>query len=518
MKNLFLFLLVIGVCSCSEPKLKYGAIASASPEATEAGRIILEKGGNAADAAIAISFALGVSEPAMSGLGGGTQVLISLPGQIPFAINGSSLSPALTPTSIDPDSLNYHKRSTIPSTVKVLEYLYKNHSSGVLTWAELIEPAIQYAENGFKVGKFRHLVYREYETELLKNTFNSSFVLNSEGTMPQEGELVKQAVLAQTLRELAEKGADDFYHGGIADRIDSDMQTNQGWIRKADLKDFEIPGRQEALHLKYKEYDVYSQPPPCGGWVMLYILKQLEGFNKSDLEIGSESRGQILVESLLKAHQLRKDDPVRDFNSYQHHMDKHLHEQTGETTHFSVVDKNGMALSVTSSINAYFGAKAASPGLGFLYNSYADDFELSDSLSPYAIGPNKLAYSSMSPTIIQKNGKTVLVIGSPGSARIISTVAQLSQLFMDNRIDMDSINAFDRIHATNGKAYFEDARFGDNLNSWLESKKIKKAIASDKLIVHGKNPYFGGIHMVGRQKNGWKSSSDPRRDGTSYCK
>lgn len=173
--NLYLYLLLL-LMGCSPTpseitnQLDHGMVSAASPEAAQAGMDILAKGGNAIDAAVAISFAPGVTEPAMSGLGGGSQVLFAPAGKPPIVINGTTFSPAATPTDANEEDLKYHTRTTIPSTVKVMEYIWKKYGSGQISWSQLLTPAIQYAEDGFAIGPFRHLVYKKYESSLKKST------------------------------------------------------------------------------------------------------------------------------------------------------------------------------------------------------------------------------------------------------------------------------------------------------------------------------------------------------------
>ena len=409
MNRYLLLFLVLGLYTCNHPSpaLQYGAVTSASPEATKAGMDILKKGGNAVDAAIAVAFALGVSEPAMSGIGGGTQVQIYLPNEsIPFTINGSTISPAATPTAFEKDSLKGYLRTTIPSTVKVLQFLYDNYSNQQLDWAALLAPAIELAENGFDMGSYRTKVYEKYEEKLyngLPTTAEYYPLLADAKTTQPKG--------VQALQLIAEEGAKSFYQGTIADAIVEDMQANEGWISKADLMNFPNPEILPSVHFKHNGFDVYTQPEPCGGWVVKAILEELTALRKANL---GDNDLQLLVKAIHFGHELRQTKAQEKIAS-----------NTGETTHFSVVDANGLAISVTASINAYYGAGVANEKYGFLYNSYMDDFNFKDTTNKYAIGPKKMAYSSMSPTIVMKEGKVVMVIGSPGSARIISTVAQL---------------------------------------------------------------------------------------------
>lgn len=512
-------------------KSKAGVVSAASPEAAEAGRLILDKGGNAADAAVATAFALGVTEPAMSGLGGGTQILLSIPGKDPVAINGTTFSPASTPVDASKEDLKYHRRSTIPSTVKVLEYVWKNYGSGKISWAEVLEPAIGYAEKGFEVGVFRHLVYKKYEKVLLESPHHTHFFLTPEGRIPAPGETIRQPLLAKTLRTLADKGAADFYLGSIAREIAADMAANGGWITAKDLENFPDPKELPALHTTFRDYEVYSQPPPCGGWIVLQLLNLLEE-NSVEVLADPGIRMQKLVEALYLGHHNRDIAPVTDLNNYTGETDyktekKGLEEikaywpanhsdQSGETTHFSVVDESGMALAVTASINAYFGAAAASENLGFLYNTYMDDFILGDPGHPFAIGPGKMAYSSMSPTVVRRDQENVLVLGSPGSARIISSVAQIVQAWVDApQKDIQTIVAQPRIHVYDNKAVFEAQHFPqqDAIFDYLHNQGMKIAFPSYDLTKNGLNAYFGGVHAIARENGVWVGAADPRRDG-----
>jgi gamma-glutamyltranspeptidase/glutathione hydrolase len=538
MKKLsILFLLFLMGCSTPAPKtdsdLQHGIVSAASPEAAQAGMDILKAGGNAIDAAVAISFALGVTEPAMSGLGGGSQVLFAPSGQVPIAINGTTFSPAATPVDATEEDLQYHTRTTIPSTVKVMEYIWEKYGSGNISWSELLQPAIEYAEEGFVIGLFRHMVYKKYESALKKSPFYTSFVLMPDGNIPAPGDTLRQPLLAQTLRRLAQAGAEDFYSGEIAQQIAKDMRQNGGWISLEDLQNFPEPVELQPLSIDYRGYQVYSQPPPCGGWTALLMLNVLQESEADQLQYDTEERFLALTQALALGHQDRKERPITDLidyeqaakekfsRSYAHSLlanslTTEVPETTkdGETTHFSVVDKEGNAVAVTASINAYFGARAASPELGFLYNTYMDDFFLGQPDHPFAIRPGAMAYSSMSPTIVQREGDNVLVIGSPGSARIISAVAQLTQLWIDSDLGIEQIVGLPRLHSVNGRVYIED--MPSIPNDWvqqLRDRGYEIAYPTYDLTSGALNAYFGGIHALAKEEGGWKGAADPRRDG-----
>jgi len=531
-KTLLCLICIMHITSCNNKKehRTIGVISSATPEATKAGQEIFLKGGNAIDAAIAISFALGVTEPAMSGLGGGTQVLLSLKNGAPFAVNGTTWSPERTPTNIK-DTLTYHRRSTIPSTVKVLDYLWRNYGSGNLNWKDLLEPAINLAENGFVVGKFRAKVYQQYEEKLLESKFNTSFFLSDRKRIPKEREILKQPVLAKTLKRLAEFGADDFYNGSIARDIAEDMSKNNGWITLEDLKNFPDPIELKALSAPYKGMNVYSQPPPCGGWVALLALNVME-----ELSLEKNLTPDDIIKALYFAHNDRDNAPVTDLANYESmtaiklskdyskailqrkfiHENNNDHDKPGETTHFSVVDSQENAIAITASINAYFGALSASPQLGFLYNTYMDDFIFEDPDHPFAIRPNAMAYSSMTPIIVQNNGENVLVLGSPGSERIISSVAQITAKWIENN-NIESLIKSPRIHVAKSFVYLEIA--DDSLTidqTFLKTFDLQIKHPNENLVItKGLNAYFGGVHAIAKEKQGWIGVADPRRDGLS---
>lgn len=491
-----LFLLAIA-CTSPAPKLKYGAVTSASPEATEAGMRILKAGGNAVDAAIAVSFALGVSEPAMSGLGGGTQVQIYLPRTIrPFAINGSTLSPAATPTTFEKDSLHSHHRSTIPSTPKVMQYLFDHYGSQRVSWEQLIQPAIGLAEAGVTLGPFRTKVYQRYEQKLIQGTPHTAdyIAMSSATAMPMK--------VTSTLKLIAGEGAEAFYSGAIATAIDEDMRANGGWITLADLASFPTPDSLQSVHFRHNGYDIYTQPEPCGGWVMGEILGELTRIRARNPNGDSLEQ---LVEAIHHGHDQRQLRAKGESSS-----------QSGETTHFSAMDKDGLAVSVTSSINAYYGAGVANPEYGFLYNSYMDDFNFDEADNAYAIGPNKMAYSSMSPTIVMKEGQVVLVIGSPGSARIISTVAQIIDHYTSGTVAAEQLLALPRIHAINQRVYFESAEQEAYYNS-LNNTRLEIVRANDYLARHGLNAYFGGVHAIVWTGRAYIALADPRRDGLALA-
>ena len=521
---LFLILLCCTFCK-SDQKNFWGIISAGTPEAAKAGRDILQAGGNAADAAVAVSFVLAVTEPAMTGLGAQTQILIHSQKKDPVVINGTSFSPRLIPADLNLTDIKGRRAATIPSMVKTLGYFHKRYGSGKLSWRELIEPAIKYALNGFAISPFRHKVLSLKVKELLEDPAARKFYLNEDGTVPALGTVWKQPVLAQTLIRLAESGADDFYKGKIALDIAADMKENGGWVTLDDLKSLPNPAELVPLKSTYRGYDVYTLPPPGGGWVILQVLNLLGKFPSSDLLLNSEERLLLLAESLQIGHQNRCDYPVRDLTQYEEEVSYKIAKETaarlmkresrsGETTHFSIVDRDGMGVSVTTSINYYYGSKVANPRLGFLYNDYMREYEFSDSAHPFAIKPNAMPYSSMSPTIIAKDGKPVLVLGSPGSARIISAIVQVIQLWVDGGITIQNALAEKRLHVIPTRELFFES---DNIPEKILFKLVQNGFSIEQpdteIMMNGLNPYFGGVNAVALENGRWVGAADPRRDG-----
>ena len=521
-----LALLINFLQACESSNAEPGVVSAATPEAIAAGQQILAQGGNAVDAAVAVSFALGVTEPAMSGLGGGSQMLIGIPGETPVLLNGTTYSPVATPIGVSKDSLMGRRRSTVPSAVKTWHTAWSSYGSGRVSWSDCLQPAIQYAINGFEVGSFRAKVYQRYKRQLLRDTSQTGYWLIN-GQLPQEGEVLKQPVLAKTMEILAKNGGDEFYTGSMAKQIGVDMAENKGWISVEDLNSFPNPPTLSALHLTYRGYDIYTAPPPCGGWTMLLAFKVLETLEKENTPLSSLERR---MEAIRLAHIDRKKAPVIDFENYEKTIQEKLsstyakslwgypngfpqeqHER-GETTHFTVVDANGLVVAVTSSINAYFGAKTSSSQLGFLYNSYMDDFTFGDTLHPRAIRPEKMAYSSMTPTIVMKDGEIVLGLGSPGSARIISAVFQV----ILNWIEMQDIQkAIDhpRIHSIFPNFYLESSTDSARLVHFIDSIGGQIKTVRTDLQQNDRNAYFGGVHAVALENGRWVAGVDPRRDG-----
>ncbi len=519
--ELALPLLALVACRPSGPGTGTGVVAAPTPEAAEAGIAIMEAGGNAVAAAVAISFALGATEPMMSGLGGQTQILLYQPGADPLVINGTSFAPALTPDGATAEDIVGHRATTIPTTVRTLEHAWRHYGSGRMAWADLLEPAHRYAERGFIPGRFRRDIWERYTDDLAASPSALALFLDEGGVPPGRNRPWRQPVLASTLARLANEGADDFYRGAIAQEIAADMMAHGGWLRLADLEALPEPTVMLPLHGSYREYEVATMPPPGGGWVVLQILNVLEHSDAGELDPALPERMVRMAEALRIGHRERRDRPVRDLVDYTAEVGARIDKATaavllgegdGQTTHFSVVDPTGLVVSVTASINYAFGAKVTTPTLGFLYNDYMREFVLDDPAHPFALRAGAMPYSSMSPTVVAHRGSPVLALGSPGSARIISAVVQVGELWMDGFLDIEAAVALPRLHMIPDSALFvEYPAVADT--SAVERAGFVLVPPRADWIVGELNPYFGGVHAVALERGAWTGAADPRRDG-----
>ena len=506
-----------------------GVVAAASPEAAEAGVEILRAGGNAVDAAVAVTFALGVSEPAGSGIGGQAILLVHPPDGEPFVVNGSTRSPAATPRDASREDLVGRRASTIPSTVRVMDFAWREYGSGEIDWGALLAPAIRAAEDGFALGPFRHASLARYARALRRDPASAAVFLGPAGALPDLGSVTRRPALARTLRRLAEAGGADFYEGEIARAIADDMAKHGGWITREDLAAFPDPPVRPPLEGRYRDWTVHTLPPPAGGWVVLQGLNLLEHAAPDDLAPQSQTRTLWMAEALRFAHANRSENPVRDFAQYEAGVARRIDKQTvrpaleeldlpgaGETTHFCVVDGAGMVVSASLSLNAYFGARAMSPELGFLYNDYMREFETGNPGHPFALRPNALPYSSMSATVLARDGRPQFAVGSPGSRRIISAVVQVVSAWADAGFSVERAVAAPRIHVVpeTDELLVERRLATRSLLLDLELRGFSVSMPLSSLFRGDRNPYFGGVHAVALDPQaGWQGGADPRRDG-----
>jgi gamma-glutamyltranspeptidase/glutathione hydrolase len=491
--------------------------------ATEAAVQIFDEGGNAVDAAVAAAFALGVCEPAASGLGGQTMMLIHLGrSRRSFALDGSSRAPnrtSLKELTRDQRRRGY-KASTVPSTPAVLGYALESY--GTMPLDKVINPAVRLAKNGYQVSELQHKLAQRVRDVLQQNPASELFLKGGRNTF-RVGEKFCQPVLAKTLKRLSSAGITDFYTGRIARLICKDMARNGGLISDEDLAQIPWPIERKPVSCQFEDYRVVTFPPPGAGRTLVELLNIISHIPKKYRNVNTPEGALLLAQSIQQANRDRTDRPF-DPNFYAQVPQKRMlstdYAKTivrwsmrnirthGDTTHLSVMDKSGNVVALTQSIERVYGSCTASPELGFLYNNYMLAFEDEDMTHPYYLRPNAVPWASVAPTIIFKNRKPWLAIGSPGSSRIVSSIAQVL-LRLRNQLPFEAVDS-PRLHCSvDGLVSLEAARMRSDIPVALEHHGFR---------VNVRDPYsfyLGCVQLVMRDGDKFIGVADPRRDGSA---
>jgi gamma-glutamyltranspeptidase / glutathione hydrolase len=480
---------------------QHGMVVSVHELASRAGVEIMQAGGNAVDAAVATGFALAVVHPAAGNLGGGGFMLIRMAdGQAHF-VDYRETAPAAAKQDmyldaqgnvIDLASIIGYKAIAVPGSVAGLVYAEQKY--GKLALKQVMAPAIRLAKEGYALSWGEA---RDFHDKYLSQFAESKRVFQRDGNYYQPGEIFRQPDLARTLERIAAR-PDDFYHGDLARELAAAMQKGGGLITTADLANYEVKER-EPVRGTYRGYEVISSPPPSsGGTVLIESLNILEGYDLARMGDRSSESIHFTTEAFRRAFFDRAEfmgdpdfakipvaqlvdkkyaaawresiaaDRASDskelkrptiFSQLEQYAAAHPQPQTyhegQHTTHYSVVDAEGNAVAVTTTINAWFGSRVTADGLGFLLNDEMDDFSSkpgvpnSDGLiqgMANAIGPGKRPLSSMTPTIVAQNGKPFLILGSPGSSKIITTVANVLMGVIDYGMNIQEAVDAPRFH------------------------------------------------------------------------
>lgn len=438
---------------------RHGMVVSVSPHASRVGVEILKKGGNAVDAAIATAFALAVTFPEAGNIGGGGFMLVHPPKGKPVVIEYRETAPAAANRKMfAKQSDTYtHNAVGVPGTIRGLALAHEKF--GRLPWKDLLGPAIQLAENGFaldaRTARSLNLI-----TAISKNfpEFVRVYGKNAGKATWAEGDRMVLPDLAKTLRLIAEGGPDAFYKGPIAEQIVAEMKSGGGLIGKEDLANYRAHIRPP-VHGTYREYDAYAPPLPSGGGICLVeMLNILENFELKPADRMTPRSIHLMTEAMRRAYCDRArylGDP--DFAKIPNHLtskdyakelaktislDKAtpseqlaknipLTPESNDTTHFSIIDMDGLAVANTYTLEHSFGSKIVVRGAGFLLNNEMSDFNWKPGVTdrkgrigtePNVVAPGKRMLSSQTPTIVSRNGRPLLVTGSPGSRTITNTV------------------------------------------------------------------------------------------------
>jgi gamma-glutamyltranspeptidase / glutathione hydrolase len=432
-----------------------GMVVSGSDEASHAGALILEQGGNAVDAAVATALALGVSEPTTSGLGGETLMLVYLNDGRAVAIDGSCYVPfevRLSELQAERNrgrsgNFSGYKSIAVPGSLAALAHAVARY--GTMSLPQVLAPAIEIADFGYRMNLTELGNVENYGNKLRQqNRVAELFLKDWTGPWGPD-HLYCASDLANTLRRIAQGGAAEFYRGAIAGEIEADMKKNGGYIRRADLVQVRAVERTP-LRGSYRGYDLVCFPYPGGGGMLLELLAILESFPTDLLKGNSLDRLHLLIEasriantdnvtSHLPPELLDRQLSDRAWDAQRAKLirfDRALlaSEISGDapdpnlavgTTQVSVVDRWGNIAELTQTVGASFGSGMSTQGLGFMWNSNLNAFDLANPQSPYHLRPGKTAKTSMTPTILLKDGKPLLVLGSAGSDRVVPTIASV---------------------------------------------------------------------------------------------
>ena len=446
---------------------QHGMVVSSNAIASQVGIDILKKGGNAIDASIATAFALEVTHPSAGNIGGGGfLVFMQASGEVTTIDFREKAPLAASPTMFLDKNGKLIKDSNhkglkavgVPGTVAGLYLAHQKY--GKLKWADLLQPSVDLAKSGFTMPRGLYMEASKLLAVEDSNQFIQDYFKSTENKITKPGKIWKQPALAKTLETIRDKGKDGFYKGEVAQKIADFMQQNGGIITLKDLEQYTAIERKP-IKGKYKDFDIYSMgPPSSGGVALIEMMNMMELANLDSIQFNSTEYVHLIAEVMRRAYADRAEflgDP--DFNLNMpldkltskefaklrfENIDKNKasvsdssafgHPYDGNnTTHFSVVDTDGNAVSLTYTLEDSYGCRLGDPQLGFIFNNEMGDFNPVAGITnnkgqigtaANLIAPQKRMLSSMTPTIVAKNGKPFLIIGSPGGRTIINTVFQ----------------------------------------------------------------------------------------------
>jgi len=526
---------------------KNGVVVSASEIASNIGVEIMKQGGNSVDAAVAVSFALAVVWPEAGNLGGGGFMVIRFPDGSSTTIDYREKAPSAATEDmyLDSNGNPIPNLSTegplaagIPGTVAGMALAWEKY--GLLPWSKLIEPAIELAENGFPVSYHLHYGLKNHHEEMIQypSTREMFFPYDK---IPEIGEIIKFPDLAETLNRLSENGADDFYRGLTALKIVRSVDKNGGIISYDDLKNYRAVERKP-IRFHYRDHEIISMAPPSSGGVCLgQILKILENFPMEYYGFHSQEAINRMVEAerftyANRSKYLGDPDFVNNYTEFL--LSDRLNDslateistdsagvsqtvapvsmpESEQTTHFSIVDKNGLAVSNTTTLNSSYGGNFVVEGTGILLNNEMDDFSIKPGVpnqfgllgsSANAIKPGKKMLSAMTPTIVTQKGQLKYILGTPGGSTIITTIAQVLVNLVDFKMSLKDAVIAPRFHHQwyPDKIYFEQHSLNTTLFSALKTMGYELSERSkigdvNAIEVDNINKFYIGVADTRRQ-------------------
>ncbi len=531
-----------------------GVVASAHPEASKVGVEIMKMGGNAIDAAVATHFALAVVFPFAGNIGGGGFAVIRDKSGKAYTIDFREKAPLKAHRDMYLDakgeviqglSIIGHLASGVPGSVEGMAEIH--HKFGKLSWAKVLEPAIQLAEKGVLLTEREALGLNNNQANFKKvNGENTPYFMHPDRRDWVKGDVLVQKDLAHTLKIIQEKGKKGFYEGEVADKLVAEMTRGGGIISHEDLKKYQAVWR-EPIKESYKNYQIITMPPSSsGGVALVQLLRLVEPYPLRKWGFNSDSTVQVMIEAERRVYADRAEwlgdmdfvkVPMKELMSREY-LHKRWQDfnfakasdsreigggkipgyESNETTHYSVVDKEGNAVSVTTTLNGSFGSKVVVAGAGFLMNNEMDDFSIKAGV-PNMFGlignkaneivPEKRMLSSMTPTIVEKDGKFLMAVGTPGGSTIITSVFQTILNVIEHGMTMQqAVNALKFHHQwLPDRTVFEPNAFNE---------KTLQALKSRGYIIDAQKGTLGRMDCILLRPDGTlEGASDPRADNTS---
>ena len=533
------------VQSTGAVEARKGMVVTASEYASQVGLEVLKKGGNAVDATVAVQFALAVVYPNAGNIGGGGFMVYRAASGATSTLDYREKAASKASRNMYLDeagnaivekSLYGSLASGVPGSVAGMVEAHQKY--GKMKWADLVEPAVQLAKNGFKISARQARELNGLQAQLKKLNTLGTALIKEQWTA---GDLLIQPELAFTMEQIRDKGRAGFYEGPVAEAIVAQMNRDGGIISKEDLKNYQAVWR-DAITGTYKDFKIITMPPPSsGGIALIQLLKSVEPFALKRWGFNKDSTVQVMVEAERRVYADRAAHlgdpdfykvPTRTLMS-DAYVKKRMsgfnwnratpssavsagaispaeHE---ETTHFSIVDAEGNAVSSTTTLNGSYGAVVVVKGAGFLLNNEMDDFSVKPgSPNMYglvggeanSIAPNKRMLSSMTPTILEKDGKLYMVVGTPGGSTIITSVFQTILNVVEFDKDMQAAVDAKKFH-----------------HQWLPDEVAFEAGAIDSVTVEKlkakgykmvpRGP-IGRVDAILKIKSGYQGGADPRGD------
>lgn len=531
-----------------------GMVVSDSREASEVGVAILKRGGNAVDAAVAVGFALAVTHPSAGNLGGGGFMVARMADGTTFTLDYRETGPAAAHRDMFLDeagdvipgrSRDSHLASGVPGSVDGLLRALADHGSGTISRSDALKPSIALARRGFPMSRSFASLLNGYRSTFEKHPGSATSFVKPDGASWTAGDQFRQPDLARTLKYIAHHGRDGFYTGPVADAIVGEMNRGNGIISLADLAGYESTYREPVVG-NFQALEIVSMPPPSSGGVhvvqMLNMLTELSiaeyGWNGSDYvhrltevqrrayadraeHLGDPAFWDVPVAMLTSTAYAKKRaaeiDLTRATPSTEIEAGVAAPREGNDTTHYSVVDKAGNVVSVTTTINLSFGSGIAVEGAGFLLNNEMDDFSAKPGVpnafgllgnEANAIAPGKRMLSSMTPTIVLKDGEPFLVVGSPGGSTIITTVLQVILNTEVHDMNVQEAVSAPRVHSQ----WMPDVIAAESRA--LQPDVIARLEAMGHTIQQG--THWGSANSILINTHGLWGAADPRQ-GNAYA-